>query len=419
MEALIDVLKKLRRLADQRSGLFASEGWRAFFAILQKELSDDFFAKAQYHLGQLKFRNGVLLSARLGKGNKGMPYLLRQQPDLGGWFTRLFAPRQRVFSFSLNPRDENGFKALAEIKDQGIARVANAVAQSADHVRNYFRMLRSELAFYMGCLNLHERLVEKGERVCFPMPVATDERSLSFRGLYDVCLSLNLDHKVVGNDVDADKKQLLIITGANQGGKSTFLRSVGLAQVMMQSGMFVAAESFCSSLCDGLFTHYKREEDIGLKSGKLDEELARMSAIVDHVTSRAMILFNESFAATNEREGSEIARQIVTALLEQNARMVFVTHLYELARGFYNENWGDVLFLRAERQSGGTRTFKLVEGAPLETSFGEDLYRNIFVGEAARAETAAGACCPSSRCRALGLHELSDDADFPDERRGR
>ena len=57
-----------------------------------------------------------------------------------------------------------------------------------------------------------------------------------------------------------------------------------------------------------------------MKSGKLDEELSRMSAIVDHITSHPMILFNESFAATNEREGSEIARQIVSALLEQNGQ---------------------------------------------------------------------------------------------------
>ena len=118
----------------------------------------------------------------------------------------------------------------------------------------------------------------------------------------------------------ADGKDLVIITGANQGGKSTFLRSVGLAQVMMQCGMFVAAEAFRSTVCDALFTHYKREEDEAMRSGKFDEELARMSQIVDHITPRSLILFNELFAATNVREGSEIGRQIVTALLEQGHR---------------------------------------------------------------------------------------------------
>lgn len=169
-----------------------------------------------------------------------------------------------------------------------------------------------------------------------------------------------------------------MITGANQGGKSTFLRSIGLAQLMMQCGMFVGAGSFRSSVCDSLFTHYKREEDIAMKSGKLDEELSRMSDIVDHVTPGSLILFNESFAATNEREGSEIGRQIVAALVERRIRVVFVTHLYELARGFYGENRGTMLFLRAERGADGTRSFKLIEGEPLRTSFGEDLYHRIF-----------------------------------------
>src|SRR5204863_1700818 len=88
---------------------------------------------------------------------------------------------------------------------------------------------------------------------------------------------------------------------ANTGGKSTFLRSVGLAHVMMQAGMFVSAESFASEPCDGIFTHYKREEDAAMESGKLDEELSRMSLIVDKVKANSLLQFNESFGSTNER----------------------------------------------------------------------------------------------------------------------
>jgi DNA mismatch repair ATPase MutS len=183
---------------------------------------------------------------------------------------------------------------------------------------------------------------------------------------------------VVGNDLEAAGKDLVIITGANQGGKSTFLRSIGLAQVMMQSGIFVPAESFSANVCAALFTHYKRKEDASMKSGKLDEELSRMSAIIDMITPNAMVLLNESFAATNEREGSEIARQIVSALVERRVEVFFVTHLYEFAHGFYQQRKGNVLFLRADRQADGRRTFKLIEGEPLQTSFGEDVYHKVF-----------------------------------------
>jgi DNA mismatch repair ATPase MutS len=93
-----------------------------------------------------------------------------------------------------------------------------------------------------------------------------------------------------------------------------------------------------------------------------------------------MILFSESFAATNDREGSEIARQIVCALLEKRIKIFFVTHLYEFAHDIYLQGMPNAMFLRAERQSDGERTFKLIEGEPLQTSYGEDLYNRIFNG---------------------------------------
>lgn len=115
-----------------------------------------------------------------------------------------------------------------------------------------------------------------------------------------------------------------------------------------------------------------------MKSGKLDEEIKRMSEIADAVTPNALLLLNESFASTNEREGSEIARQVVRALLDRRVKICFVTHLYEFAHGLFDRKLDDAMFLRAERRADGTRTFRLVEGEPLETSYGEDLYSKIF-----------------------------------------
>jgi DNA mismatch repair ATPase MutS len=396
LHIFVGTLKKLRDIADEDADKFESEGFTALLATLRQELTDEFFASIQNHLKRLKFRNGVLVSADLGKGNKGADYILRKPHDENqSWLKRLvaemnrivaekiFAERPAAYSFHLHPRDEAGGRVLSELRDRGINLVANALAQSTDHILSFLAMLRAELAFYIGCLNLHGQLANKGEPTCFPQPAAPGERKHSFNGLYDVCLALTVKHRVVGNDVAADGKDLVIITGANQGGKSTFLRGIGLAQLMMQCGMFVPAESFCSNLCKGLFTHYKREEDASMKSGKLDEELSRMSAIVDDLTPNAMVLFNESFAATNEREGSEIARQIVRALLEKRVKMFFVTHFYDLANSFWVKAMGNAIFLRAERQPDGARTFKLIVGEPLQTSYGEDLYKRIFGIEAA------------------------------------
>jgi len=387
LELQAGVLRRLRQIAGQQAAGFRSEGFTRFFAMLADELSDDYLQAVEQHLRELEFKRGVFESAELAKGFKGRRYIVRT-PREQRWTERLpFGNRADSYSFTIPPRDENGFKSLEEIQGRGINRVANSVAQSADHVKSFFAMLRLELAFYLGCLNLHDRLAGKGEPACFPEPLAAGQLALTAQGIYDVCLTLHLQNRVIGNDVNADGKSLVMITGANQGGKSTLLRSLALAHLMMQAGMFVGARSFRAGVCNGVFTHYKREEDATMEGGKLDEELKRMSAIAGQITRHSILLCNESFASTNEREGSEIARQVVSAMLRKQIKVFFVTHLYDLAHGFYAQQPGSALFLRAERQPDGRRTFRLTEGEPLPTSYGEDSYRRIF-GTAEPAPTA-------------------------------
>jgi DNA mismatch repair ATPase MutS len=333
-------------------------------------------------LKELKFRKGALLSAELGNSNEGTHYMLRKAHGKEQtWLDRLLGKGPVSYKFHLDPRDEAGGRILSDMRNRGISRVALALTQSSDHVLSFFKTLRTELAFYVGCLNLHSELLSHGMPIAFPTPMPSRERSHEFSGLYDVSLCLTLNRGVVGNMLHAKHKNLVIITGANQGGKTTFLRSIGLAQLMMQCGLFVGADDFKAEICSALFTHYKREEDTTMKSGKFDEELARMSELAEHIVPNSMLLFNESFAATNEREGSEIGTQIVRALLEKGMKVFYVTHLYEFARGFFNAKDDGAIFLRAEREADGTRTFKLAEGEPLQTSYGQDLYNTVFAVE--------------------------------------
>ena len=386
LKLFMESLKRLRGIAlEQRDG-FHSEGFRRFFAMIASELDDEYVGLVEDHLARLEFRNGLLMSAELGNGNRGVKYILRRPSEvkrswperLQGWLEQVTGKNNSSYVYEIADRDEAGFRALSDLRTQGIAHVAAALAQSTDHILSFFNMLRTELAFYVGCLNLQDLLMRKGEPICFPEPLPAENPMLSGRGLYDVCLSLKMDARVVGNEVAGDGKHLVMITGANRGGKSTFLRSLGLAQLMMQCGMFVPAQQFRANVCRGLFTHFKREEDATMKSGKLDEELMRMSAIVDRLGANSIVLFNESFGSTNEREGSEIARQIVRGLLEAGTKVYYVTHMFDLAHGFYRERMDAAQFLRAERLSDGRRTFRLVEREPQPTSYGRDLYERIF-----------------------------------------
>lgn len=377
-------LRRLRDLAREHHPVFASDGFGRLFDELDEELDEGYLRSVAEHLQRLEFRGGVVLSATLGATNLDTAYVLRRRTQPRNWRDWIGLPEAESYTWQLAARDEAGAQALEALRARGVALAAAALGESADHVISYFAQLRAELGFYLACLNLHDALAAKGEPTCLPEPAPSGDTALSARGLYDAALSLALGAtRSVGSDIDAGEARLMVITGANRGGKSTFLRSLGLAQLMLQAGMFVPAQAFRADLRPGLFTHFRREEDAALRSGKLDEELGRMSAIIDRLTPDSLVLLNESFASTNEREGSEIGRSVVRALVENGVKVGYVTHMFHLADGLRAEYDGAAVFLRAERLADGRRTFRVIPGAPLPTSHGQDIYRRIFGDERA------------------------------------
>jgi len=378
LESYMTRLRQLRAIADEHAAKFRSDGLRALFATLARELDDQYFEEVSYHLKQLRFRAGVLTSAELDRDNSGINFVLRAPGDgRRRWAELLGIGPRSSYSFTVPPRDEAGAHILTDLTSRGVNHVADAAAKSADHIASYFTMLRAEVGFYVGCLNLADRLAAKGVPTAVPEPAKPASLAFACDGLRDACLALQSPDPVVGNDVVADGKPIVIITGANSGGKSTFLRSVGVAQLMMQCGLFVTAGSYRADVAHGIFTHFIRAEDPGMTSGRLDDELRRMSAIADQVGPHCLVLFNESFGGTNEREGSEIGFQIARALLDEQVRVFFVTHRFEFAERFHREDPRAALFLRAEREPDGRRTYKLAVREPLPTSFGEDLYHQL------------------------------------------
>jgi DNA mismatch repair ATPase MutS len=389
LHSAVDILKvfaerlhRLRVVADERAPELTSEGFTAFFSMIQRELDDEYLQTVEEHLAELGARGGVRVSAQLGEGANAVRYLLHRKRGRGliEWITSLASRSE--YTYRIADRDEHGARMLREMRGRAINEVANAAAQSAEHIRGFFGLLRAELGFYVAALNLHEQLTIKGEPTCIPAPLPTGQRTLVAHGLYEPCLSLRIEGRVVGNDIDGADKPLVVITGANQGGKSTFLRSAGIAQLMMQCGLFAAANSLTLNVSDGVFTHFKREEDASMQSGKLDEELARMSEIADAARPNSLVLFNESFAATNEREGSQIARQVIGALIDTHSKVLLVTHMYDLAHGLHEDEDERGLFLRAERQDDQKRTFRLQQAEPLPTSYGPDIYERVFSADA-------------------------------------
>lgn len=371
-------LKEFRGIVDQHGEGFTSQGWTTLFTSIREELGDDYFALIDEMLKSLRFKDGELFSARLGFAAHGVDYVLRDPSRARPSFVeRLGVGGRKSYSFEIAPRDEAGAEFLERIRAKGLSGAANALAQAADHMSSFFARLQIELAFYVGCINLHRVLSDKGETLCMPHVQTWSPARLDFSGLYDPCLSLRRSEKVVGNTANCDNARLVVVTGANSGGKSTFLRSLSTAYLMMSAGLFVAAESFAASMVKAVFTHFMREEDPSMSSGKLDEELSRMSVIADHLGPHCVVAFNESFSATNEREGTEIARQVLAAVLDSDVRAIVVTHLSELAEYFYECESDTTAFLRAMRGGAGGELYRLEPGPPLDTGFGLDVYERL------------------------------------------
>ena len=397
------LLRLLRSLAAEYTPLFRSAGFLNLFRTLQEELSDEYLESLQRELdGQkLVLVDGVLLSAGLNEALETVDYVMHRREksikDLNPFKGQLYMLGKETGDDNIGKKlwerltyeqrrremapEPNGLARddITLRQERAVNRVANALAQAAEYLASFFDRLRKELAFYIGSLRFTQKMEELGMPWCIPELTAADADSRSWEEMYDVSLVYRNKAAVVGNILTAENKNLYIVTGANQGGKTTFLRSFGQAQLMAQCGLPVGAKAYTAPYRRAVFTHFRQEEDRYLKSGKLDKELELMDRIADHVRSGDLVLFNESFASTNEREGSEIGREITEALVESGVEVVSVSHLHMFAASFRGRE--GVQYLRAERLDSGQRTFRLLPGEPEETAYGEDIYRRIFEGQ--------------------------------------
>ncbi len=369
LNVLTEALRRLRKMAEAYEDRFHSRGFRALFRMLREELTDEYLEEVKRQVAELRYPDSFLVSVRLGNHLQGVGYVLlkkskKQTLELA------VAP-----SYRLGEEDEPA-KDISARQARAVNGVTNALAQSAVYLFDFFDRLRSELAFYIGCLILIEGMESKSMPMCFPAVSEAASEQRDWEGLYDISLVVAKRASVTGNDLCAGHKRIYLITGANQGGKSTFLRSLGQAQLMAQCGMPVGASKFAAPLRRNVYSHFKREEDRWMRSGKLDEELVRMRKITDYIRPGDLLLLNESFSSTSEREGSELLRQVTQALADSGVEVFSVTHLHTYAAAFRDRE--EVQYLRAERRGGGERTYRIVPGDPLETAYGEDLYKEVF-----------------------------------------
>ena len=335
-------------------------------------------------------RPRIVMESGLEDGLKFSSLKLEEVSSRGEKFYKPGSAKYKLREL-VNSRTPDSFSAVndARIGEQSqmleygiVSFLVEEMKRMMEEFQSFFDRLRFQTAFYLAAVQLKAQMERISGEWCFPE--VCDRRDLEFIQLRELVMALERHVDVVGNSCSIMNKDLLIVTGANQGGKSTFLRSIGIAQVMMQSGLMVMAGKYRAGIFPRLFVHFTRREDSEMNSGRLDEELGRMNRIVEQIGDGSMILLNESFATTTEREGSVIAYDIIRALGEAGVRILTVTHLLSFAKRVYEESVKDgslgVEFLSAERKDDGRRTFRMIRHAPELTSFGLDLYEEIVGG---------------------------------------
>jgi len=283
------------------------------------------------------------------------------------------------------------FKDLADVLDQTSRPIAQTLKRYVHISGRLLVALEKEVAFYLGAARLINRMRAAGLPMCRAEIAPIDERVCVLHDLYNLNLALhlsanrsNLSGELVTNEVNfGDSGRIFILTGPNRGGKTTYTQAIGLAQILMQAGMYVPAGHARMSPVDGIFTHFAAEEKPDEEAGRLGEESKRLSEIFAQATRHSLILMNESLASTSAGESLYLARDIVRVMRILGARVIFATHLHELAAdadAINAETPGDsqvislVSMVSVDSNGDGVRrTYKIVPSPPMGMSYAREI----------------------------------------------
>ena len=297
--------------------------------------------------------------------------------------------RNRGSNRDVNPFMDPLFRDLGEVLDSVCQPIAQALRHYDTLHSGFLSALRDDLAFYLAAVRLMERLRSRGLPVCRPEIAPMTERVCELQEAYNLNLALHqMGHGgdaagIVSNDVHlGDDGRIGILTGPNQGGKTTYTQMVGLCQILAQTGLWVPAARARISPVDNIYTHYPVEEQVAKGTGRFGDEAQRLGVIFSRGTRHSLVLLNESLASTNSGESLYIAQDIVRVLRRLGARAMFATHLHELAADLVALNAstpGDSLIVslvashRDPSEESPRRSYKIAPGPPLGRSYAREI----------------------------------------------
>ncbi|NDJ54819.1 MAG: hypothetical protein GYB68_17250 [Chloroflexi bacterium] len=291
------------------------------------------------------------------------------------------------------------FRDVADVLEKAAQATMKALRRYVKINTDFLLGLLPDLSFYLGAVSLIRHLEGLGLAVCRPQIAPMVERIYQVEANYNLNLALRLAEQhpseaihemLVPNDVEmGEQGRIMILTGPNQGGKTTYMQAVGVTQILAQSGLWVPGESTRISPVDGIYSHYPIEEaDIKAEAGRFGDEALRLSQIFQQATRHSLILMNESLAGTSPGEGLYVAQDVVRVMRRLGVRAIFATHFHELAAQVDQlnaETDGDsrvismVASLINENGDGPRRSYRVIESPPMGRSYAREIARRYGI----------------------------------------
>lgn len=287
-----------------------------------------------------------------------------------------------------DPLSQSLRKQVTEIMKRTVADIKSTIKKYVN-VNGYSLIsLLPEILFYTRWSELTEKLQGVGMPLCDPEIRDIEERSCTFKDVYNLKLAINKlngeEINIIANDFAFnDEHRIYILTGPNRGGKTIFTQAIGLAMLMAQWGVYVPAREASISPCDNIFTHFPADENETVDLGRLGEESQRLSRIFEIATRYSLLLLNESLATTSVAEGVFIAKDVVKSMRYLGTRAIFNTHMHDLARSVDELNDAVEGDSRVESLitgvHDGERSFKVSIAPPQGVSYAADIAKKYGV----------------------------------------